>query len=517
MKKVAIGVVAVAVLAAGSTVAALRLLAGPSNEAASLAPPQSALYTNLSLDPPLEQKLALRRLLTKFPEGEVPEDLATSLLDGAVEDLGLSFRDDVEPWLGDEIAFFFADVGNARAGTPPAVALLVATEDPAATEAAVEKSLRRTEGASAEPASYRGVRYDRLDDAAVGIVEGFLVVGTEQGLRAAVDATQGESLADSEEFAEATDSLRENRLAISYTNRLAEGLAALGDPGSEAFLEVGPAGGLGSGTGAGVLFARGDGLVFESTGEVPEEEPAASITKAAAEPGLLPELPAGSWAALTMPQLGETIRDTLDLIPEEAGGPESVEQGLAMVGLDLEEDFLRWMGDLGGFGIGAAPEEVGGGLVITSSDREASIRAVERIGLLLKEEGVAADLDEPGVPAGFTIPIPDLPQDLVVAADEADGNVSITFGRRARQAIGGETLAGTEAFAAAEEGLGADFSSSFYADLSGILELVDAIPEIQNDPDYRDVRPFLAPFSYAIAGTKVEGDTVITRFVIGVS
>ena len=97
----------------------LRQRRAASSGAASLAPARSLIYGEATLDPSEDQQRAIDALIEKFPgEGSAGERIR-GLLEKAFSesDTGLSFEDDVEPWLGDEAGFF---VSRSTPGGEPA-------------------------------------------------------------------------------------------------------------------------------------------------------------------------------------------------------------------------------------------------------------------------------------------------------------------------------------------------------------------------------------------------------------
>jgi hypothetical protein len=98
-----------------------------SSEAAAVAPGVSVMYGEVTLQPEGEQKAAVEDLVTKFPGEGSAGDRIQRLLETlfAEAETQLSYRQDVEPWLGDEAAFFIS--GLPSDGDEPDAALLVAS------------------------------------------------------------------------------------------------------------------------------------------------------------------------------------------------------------------------------------------------------------------------------------------------------------------------------------------------------------------------------------------------------
>ena len=109
--------------------------------AASLAPSGSLVYGEATLDPSDDQQAAIDALIEKFPgEGSAGERIR-KLMEHAFSksDTGLSFAKDVEPWLGDQAAFFVSSLGSGDDATG---ALLVATDDEDKSLDAIEKAAK---------------------------------------------------------------------------------------------------------------------------------------------------------------------------------------------------------------------------------------------------------------------------------------------------------------------------------------------------------------------------------------
>src|SRR5215218_8115073 len=96
------------------TIAALSVVALPvagcggddqaASSATELVPAGAALYAEATLKPAGDQKAAVDSILAKFPGGgQAGEMLKEAIEKGLREsDTGISFKDDIEPWLGDE-------------------------------------------------------------------------------------------------------------------------------------------------------------------------------------------------------------------------------------------------------------------------------------------------------------------------------------------------------------------------------------------------------------------------------
>jgi hypothetical protein len=514
---------AVAVLLGGGAFAGVRWFGrSPTDNALELAPQSSAVYGNVFLDPSMSQKNALRTLLAKLPKYDTPAEASTALeglVDKLLSDTGLDYSSDVAPWLGSQIAGF-ATIEGPRQG---AYALLLAADDPGAGLDAVAAA----EGLSeAQEGSYEGVDYrlystppghemghDSGSKLAVGAVESFVVLGNEDGLKAAVDASRGASLADSKAYDRATDGLSRDRLALFYydPSKVTQGLGGMGGPMSMGLLTGAAGPGLGAQKpGAAIVYARSDGIVFEASSELPSDDASQAMLEAATKPGLLADLPAGSSLAFGVSEIGKVLEKLVDGVSQMGLGAGFVEQQFkAETGLDLNDDVLSWMGDLGVSVQGSSLFDLRGGVVIESRDPAASKRAVEAVRRLLEREGAPLKpLSLPGLD-GFALGDPSVPDDInVVAAD----SVVIAYGNKATLELlePGRKLGDSRLFRRAEESLGHGFTPSAFADVPALVGLLESFGA-GADPTYaKEIKPF------AVAGARLQGDTVIQRSVLGI-
>src|SRR3954447_7785734 len=132
---------------------------GNAGEAASgaseLVPAGAVIYAEANLRPEGDQKQAIDSILSKFPGGGQAGDKLKELIEKGLRksDAPISFKKDIEPWLGDEAAFFATGVG--RNGQLEASAGLIATDDEAKARDALEKSA----DGKTQKHDYNGVEY----------------------------------------------------------------------------------------------------------------------------------------------------------------------------------------------------------------------------------------------------------------------------------------------------------------------------------------------------------------------
>lgn len=525
--KIAVGIAAAVLVVGAGIVLAYGFLFSPAaDDAVTLVPQDAVGYFNAFLSPSRSQQSALEGLIEKTPY-ETPEELfekLRELMNQGMEESGCTFEDDIEPWLGKQIAGFLTEVGDEGQG-----AVLVATEDGDATLDAITKC-SGDDAPDFEERSYNGVDYQFVDDGAFGVVESYFVIGTEDAFKSVVDtAESGESLESTDKYKDAIDDLTADHLLVLYADVKAMVAQAreedADDPGIAAFESI-----LNLASDrplSAALSARDNAIVFEYAQGLPAEADLAELTEGVATSTLLPQLPGGSWGAIGLGNFGEFVDGLLNTY-SQIGAPffnrQTVEQQFeTQTGLSLTEDVLSWMGDIGFFVQGTSLPTLSGGAVVETTDPEASRLAVKKVQDLLKKEGApVGELTVVGA-EGFSIQDPFQPQPINVAVGE--DRVVIAYGNLAtEQALKGDvTLEENENFQTAQDALGEGYSVSGYFQADPIQQLVEGLllqqfstTDSTASADYEEnVKPFIDPMSFLVFGQKIEGETAITKVVLG--
>jgi hypothetical protein len=497
MRKLLLTLAAVSALAVGAAGC------GRDDQAASgateLVPAGAVMYGEATLAPEGDQKQAVDSILAKFPGGEGGlRDLIEKGLRNA--DGPVSFKKDIEPWLGDQAAFFVVGSLVQPAGRPSAAAL-IATDDEDKAQAALERS---GEGKTTQH-TYKDVDYltDESGDAGA-VFDGFLVLGSEPGVKAAIDTSKGgPKLSDDDRFKAKLDDAAADRLGLLYLNspEIAKSIPqAAGVPPSlrdalkEPFIAT--------------VDADDDGVVVEGT--LPAE-----LAKTAGFLGngsdLIADLPADSWLATAQTDFGKLLDHYVDALAGVVGGRDAVEQQLsAATGLDLQKDVIGWMGDFAVFARGTSVSELDGALIVETKDEAASGRFIAALERLIKGQAGQAGaleigpLQAPGGGEGFTVGGGGIPQPIHVF--QRSGRVVFAYGdAAAKDAVDpGEKLADAPDFAAARDSLG-DYDLSLYVLMQPIFDLVES-SGAATDADWQRAKPYLEPLRALVAGTSGEGD-----------
>ena len=459
----------------------------------SLAPAGSVVYGEATLDPDDDQQAAINSLIEKFPgEGSAGERIR-GLLEKALSEsgTGLSYAEDIEPWLGDRAGFF---VSSLSPGSSGAGAFMVATDDEDKARDAIEKAAKK----GGKEASYKGHGYFTFSDGAVGVVDGWVVFGTDAGFKAAVDTAEGgEPLEDDDTYAKTLADAPEDRLGFVYFNTPAF-VDQLRKSGTGAAL--GPFAGLFKDPVLATINATEHGVRLEAT--LPESLSSA-LPILGDSGGAAAQLPADSWIALAQPDLGRTISYFVDAFGGLAGGRGALAQQLkAATGLDLDKDVIAWMGDWSLFVRGTSVDELNGALVVETTDEAASGRFIAAVGRLAGKSG---EVHVTGGGSNLTLSAPSIPEPVHLF--QRDGKVVLAYGdAAAHDALDpGQTLGDTEAYKDAQEALGGDYDLSFYLGFEPIVSLVDS-SGAGDDEGWQKIKPYLEPLGALVVGARKDGD-----------
>jgi len=182
----------------------------PSDKAAQFVRSSAASYVNVATNMDGDQWKRARSLLERLPTLEV---LRSGLLQPRVESAlaGLNLGRDVRPWLGDEAALAQVPLGSQG----PQPLLLLSTTDEAASRKALERAGYR-------PVTvYRGVDLRSAGPRVAAVKDGFVVIGTDEVVRRALDVHDGvtPALVDEQRYDDLRDGLPDDRLAHAYVSQ----------------------------------------------------------------------------------------------------------------------------------------------------------------------------------------------------------------------------------------------------------------------------------------------------------
>jgi hypothetical protein len=231
-------------------------------------------------------------------------------------------------------------------------------------------------------------------------------------------------------------------------------------------------------------------------------------------------LPGDSWLGLGVANLGKTLDGVVEAVAGSGGitgvGVNALlEQFKKQTSLDLRQDVLGWMGDAGVFVSGTSPADIGGALVLKTSDpakTKRTMTVLERFARQSADTKIGT-LHGSGVDAGFTVRQKSGPPIRVALA--GDRFVVAVGGRDvlAKAISPGQQLGSSPAFTAAAGKLGNGLKPSFYLDFTQVTKLIEAFAG--TDADFQKAKPYLDTFGTIVAGAKDEGSGVTrARFVV---
>ena len=512
-------------LAAGVALAAGCGSSGgdPDADPAAIVPARAPVYLEADLSLEGDQQDAVNALSEKLAGTDQPGAELKRLIEREMreDDPDFSFKEDVDPWLGDRIGLFVTNVTVSGTEPDAEAAFVAPTEDADKARETLERELgERDEGDPAPKVverTHRDVEYkvETNEDTAVAIVDEYAVMGTDRGVKAAIDAREGSSLASSDDYKEARGKVADDGVGIAYvgTSQL---LAALGPQGAALRPVLGQAGR----SIAVALDAEEDAIRVESA--------AVGVTSPAVEgdvAGVIGALPSTSWLAAGTADVGGQLEQSLRQFGQLGafGGvdlEEILQQVQQQTGIDVREDLLSWMGDAGVFVQGSQISELSGALVVRSTDEAKSRAVVPKLGRALERlvPGVrvgrlAASVD--GVDEGLTLRFADVPLPVHVAA-AGDRFVIAVTDTGLEAALDPQTpLSENTAFRDASGKLGDGVRPSFFLDFAPVRELVDSTGAVQG-ADAERARRALDRLTAVVAGSKREEDVQRGRLVVGV-
>jgi hypothetical protein len=478
-----------------------------SDELASVAPADAPIYLESVARPVGSQREAINSLVSKVGGIQDPGREIVRQLDAGLASTGaeVSYESDIAPWLGERAGIFF----QSFAGDPPEFALAFETTDTGAAEDFIDKATSTNPGTQQD--SYNGVDYfqDSSGSYGAGIVEDFLVFGSLDGFRAAVDASQGSSLADSSEFDDGIAAVAAGDLGLGYVDAAqAIEAATAASPDAQALkpalqqLAEGP-----------VTFSVG---ATQDAASIDVSVPSGSATELGGG-DLVGQAPGESWFALGVRDLGGALDSALQAAGAVPGADAVQAQIEAETGLDLR-DLVSWMGDGYGFVSGTGEKTIFGGVVVQSSDSAASTRAIEAVRDQVQGEAGTklGPSDVPGADEGFSASSPGTRTKADVARVGDRVVAALGPGEPGTEAVDpARALSDEPSFQSGIDNLGDDYTALAYVSLAPFFVVAEKGGQA-NDPDYRAAKPYLEKLDYVMVGSNADDDRTTTRFVVGV-
>jgi hypothetical protein len=519
---VAVAAVALPVAGCGGSSAASAGDAG-ADPAASL-PASAPVYVEAQLRPQGAQRTGAIAVGRKLLRTDDPAAKLIGLFDRAVRAQGTNFERDIAPWLGNRAGVAVTSLSGT--GRPGWVAAIASRDDDKA-KAFVSAQQQRHKAAEHQ---YRGVSYgvDPKDGTAAAVVDHAVLLGTEPAVKSAIDATKGNALSEAKAFQEARGAVGSDGLAYVYL-----------DP-SRVFGLVfsrlsGAAGGAGLGAAAqsqalsGLVAGSGVRSIAASLDAAPNALRVDAAVLGAKNPGAragdgpaaAAAVPADAWLGAGIGDVGGTLRKALARQGGGGGalGGFSIAQVEALLqqrlGIDLEHDFLSWMGDAAVFVRGSSRADLGGAVVITSKNPAASRAAIGKLDKLLTTFGKSPrPLRGVDGAEGLVLGGAGGRPTLEIAAK--DDKFVVALGNGALEAAlggGGQRLGDTGAYKSAV-GLLEGVKPSLFLDTPSAVKVLESFAG--DRPRFRRAKPTLDVFGPAAAGLERRGDVTHVKVAVGI-
>jgi Protein of unknown function (DUF3352) len=485
---------------------------GGTDDPAALIPAGAPVYAEAVVRPDGKVRSDLEGALKKILRTDDPGAKIEKLLEDSGKGEGVTFKDDVDPWLGDRVGIAVTALHSGRDADYVAV---ISSKDDDKAQATLDK-----QKGDIVKRSYKGVdyRFNRKDKTAAAVFEHRVMIGTEGALKAVIDAKGGDTLDESNGLSAVRSKVAQDRIGLFYVD--VQGLlrtvsqSASSDPQVGAMLQSFSSA-LPKTIGA-ALQAQPDALRIDAV--------SIGTPKSASTGGsgadIVAALPGDAWLGLGVANLGQTLDRVLQTV---AGGGGITGVGVntllgqfqKQTGLDLRKDVLGWMSDAGVFVSGTSAADLGGAVVIKTTDPAKTKRTMTVLERFARQSGAAkiATLHGKGIDEGFTVHATSGPAVQVALAGD---RFVVAVGSRdvlAKAIAPGQQLGSSPAFTAAAGKLGNGLRPSFFLDFTQVTNLIAAFAG--DNPGFQKSKPYLDTFGAIVAGAKDEGSGVTrSRFVV---
>jgi hypothetical protein len=342
-------------------VAAVLVLAKPNPSIEKMVPATHDALVIANLNPSLAQKVNLLRAVHSFPDTKTDAAISAKL-DEALKAAGLSFTNDVKPWLGGEVGV--SGKVNLESSADSPFALYAVSRDDAKARAALAKLRSGTTG---KKYTWRDETYNGISIAsgtptvtsekpvAYGLVDHVVVAASSAAMiHEIIDTDQGRSarLVDSAEFKATMKLLPSDRVGMGYVagKSLVAGIkqqmakpSTLGMPALKTLDDLNALQGI-----AGAVSATGTGVAFDVAIKLDANKLSPATRQAFAATGrpdvVLRWIPKSSDGFLAIGSLDQSIKTLLD----QYGSQPSVKASTDAIGLTGAAGILPHLtGDLG--------------------------------------------------------------------------------------------------------------------------------------------------------------------------
>ena len=467
-------------------------------------PPGVPVYVEGAVRPEGDQGDAARALLAKFmPAGTT----IPGLIDKSIKDSGEkgTYESDIKPWLGQRVGIGVTDFTGSRPTYFGAIAI---------TDAGKAEAFLGKEGTA--KGDYAGAKLFQDKDTWAGVKGDYVVIAdTEADVHKALDAEGGQSLGDAPAFKTALDQLpaANDRLGALYIDVKAFGDLAAQAPGMTAAgrAVLSKVFGTNSKPAVAALTATDSSATIEAR---VSGLGSFGVLGSGTSTDLIEDVPADAFAVYGVPDVGGTIKKTIETFAGALGGAALSGQLEQQTGINLDRDVLSWVGDLAVYVRGDSVANLGGALIIKTTDDGAARAALPKLIAAAKRSGAPVQGARiPGADLAFSIPAPGAPGPIVLA--HGDGRVVIALGEKAAaEAVkpSGATFGDSDTFSTAKSAVDG-IEPTLVLSLPAVLKLAEGAGA-GSDADYQKAKPYLDKLGLVVAGSEKDGDTIRSLFTI---
>jgi hypothetical protein len=430
-----IGALLIIAIGAGFALVLGRTLFQGQREIPKLVGDDTQIY--VSLTPNLSAVQGVQRLQATYPQLFLEQD--SSNVDEALDELmGVKFKEDVQPWLGAEMAIAVHGLKTPPAGDGPLsedtaeamakdvrASIILSARDSSAAQAFLDKQRTNREGKGQQFSSseHGGVTIYEQGDAkqspiaAFAMVQGYVVFASDTAtINAMLDrSSAGEgTLADSARFKAVIDNLPKAAVAYTYLDGVSlgglfesvmqESLNELPEAQrqqvEEQFVNIKAWQGLGLS-----VSVDPEGLQFDTAVNFDVSKFNADMqaqiaeAKTPADAERLKKVSDKAIALMTF-RIPATFKDqVLKAIKAQEDGEQTLEEMEQQTGINLEQDLLSWLaGDvslvvLPGEKLGDITLPATGYLSIKPIDKAAAEKGIAKIGVVLQQVGSSQGIE----------------------------------------------------------------------------------------------------------------------------
>jgi hypothetical protein len=489
-----------------------------SSDLASFAAPGSLVYIEGELQPSGELKSNVDSLAKSVGGIDNLGNYIVAKLEDSARGDGepLDYAKEVEPWLGEKAGVSFKGLKDGNLTEPVVV---VESTDVAATQEFVDSQAKQSK-VPYKDASYEGIDFKvgGSNGNAIGVIGESLVMAEdgESGFKAAVDASNGESLADEARFEDAISAASDGSLADAYVdvggliNASGKGIA----PQAQEILKnagIDPS----EATAVASVLPGSDQVEVDLSSDLGGEEAPSGDASA-----LIGSLPADSFVALGASGFGDQVKEAIDKLDAEGipgqVQPNQLKSSLNSIGIDLDKIAVS-LEDAAAFAQGNSKNSLGGALVLTSNSGEAA-KTVANLGVLLRRTGAPGVTGvSSGGASGFSIRTAELGKKPLVVVAKGE-RVAVGYGLApALQGLAteGETLSSLPSYKAAVSALG-DTPISGFVDGSGALSLAEALVP-PSETGFQEAKRYLKSIEYIAIGTGSNDGLATAKLIVGIT